>query len=1559
MKSNREIVRATHYFRVIPCPFVLMAFFFFSLQNAAWPSDMDVVISEIHYHPSQNESDAEFIELFNSGLEPVDLSGWAITQGIRFTFPQGLILQSKACVIVVKDSTADFQHYGISTSAGAFEGSLSNEGEVITLKSDLGRVVESLRYEDSSPWPESPDGLGPSLERIDPLFDGNFPSSWRTGKPYSPGLPTPALPSFESDIIINEISYHPTVDSVSPEFVELYNRGAKPFPLDGWTLRGGIEFFFPSGLILQPNHYLVVGKSLKSITSSYHTKSVPFAGVYRGSLSNSGERIALVTSDLVKADEVDYHDEGVWPELADGKGSTLELRNPWLDNSLSSSWTNSITSGTPGDRNSSYEENPAPGVVVIRHEPLVPRPFQPVTITARATDDNKIKRLTLYYRTRQPGQSMKGTNYAAPAPTGISITGNRPTVTSIKDDYSSLQMYDDGLHGDMKANDGIFGAAILSSFDGSITEFYVEALDGTDLRTSFPVNAPDSCCLFQVDSQIFPQKFPLYRVVMRFEDLETLTKRDPYDDTLLGCTFISNHSVLYSGGIRYRGRTSRLEEPKSYRIDFPEGYAFDRVSELNLNGFRAEYQVLAWDFVSRLGGLFPCDVQPVQLVVNNSYFPLYCRIESLDGNYLDQAFPGDNHGNLYRGDHTADLRYLGEDPSLYSSIEEGLSYGYLKKNNEENSDYSDIIELTKGFSEATTSTFPGIISNLIDVPQWIRFFAMHNLLGNREGGIYLDTGDDYFLYHRPSDSRFLILPWDLDFTFQEPEMPVFRQSLPAIVRLIQSPDFVRLYYAEIMGALKGVFSNRSVRRMTSRYDQVFPPGVISDIHKFVSERTDYLETNIPDRLTYDAAASGVATSNTQIDIPAGSSWRYFRGKSEPSDGTIAWTRPDFNDSDWEIGPTGIGFGDGDDSTILSDMESHYISVYLRRTFAVEDPSSLQELYFNVDWDDGFVAYLNGVEIARSSLGTIGTFVPFYEQASENHEAGTPRTFNVSSFIPLISSGSNTLAVQCHNRSLDSTDLSIIPEMYSFLKSKEPCGKTAFTTEMVTIQGHANAANTLGVMVQGTWASWNPLKAEWTADVHLSDGLNRIHVQSDCDQSVLNEHRILYLVKYTQGTAIEGSLSGNLIWSPENGPYRIKGWVSISKGSSLVIEPGTIVLLEPEARFDVHCPLTASGTHDSPILFQSLECSPWDRIEILGATATGLFENCVFENSQAGGDGNQDYLGALTAYGSNVVIRNCEFRNCDRCVVALYGSEFEILNSTFKDTRECIFSAQCYGEIDSCTFMDVIGYADAIDFSGPLFIPPRITNNLFLGGGDDAIDEENATIIIEGNTFTGFDSYDNKGISLEGPGSPLIRNNIFFGCDVGIAIKNYCNPIIDHNTIVDNRIGIHSYAKDIGQGPGYGTMKNSILWLNDKDFWLEHKSTLDISYCNSSQKIQGNNNLSLNPLFISPDKKDYGLKGNSPCIGKADDGLDMGYTTNLPTTTPMPTVTRTPSTTATPDQSFFDSDLNIDGIINISDIYYLSRYWFTPTDTDIHPSEQNQTNLLSSEELITLLKELAR
>lgn len=90
----------------------------------------------------------------------------------------------------------------------------------------------------------------------------------------------------------------------------------------------------------------------------------------------------------------------------------------------------------------------------------------------------------------------------------------------------------------------------------------------------------------------------------------------------------------------------------------------------------------------------------------------------------------------------------------------------------------------------------------------------------------------------------------------------------------------------------------------------------------------------------------------------------------PSDkDPTGWTKPDFDDSDWQEGEYGVGYADADDKTILGDGQ--HAAVYTRAEFEIKNASSIEELEIGVDYDDGFVIWINGVEVARES----GTDIP--------------------------------------------------------------------------------------------------------------------------------------------------------------------------------------------------------------------------------------------------------------------------------------------------------------------------------------------------------------------------------------------------------------------------------------------------------------------------------------------------------------------------------------------------------------------------------------------------------
>ncbi|MEK6615186.1 MAG: lamin tail domain-containing protein, partial [Bacteroidota bacterium] len=117
----------------------------------------------------------------------------------------------------------------------------------------------------------------------------------------------------------------------------------------------------------------------------------------------------------------------------------------------------------------------------------------------------------------------------------------------------------------------------------------------------------------------------------------------------------------------------------------------------------------------------------------------------------------------------------------------------------------------------------------------------------------------------------------------------------------------------------------------------------------------------------------------EVPVYANNVWKYFIGTSEPPP---TWRNITFNDASWLSAPGGIGYGDGDDSTVIAPA----LSVYMRKSFTIADTSKISIGALLIDYDDAFVAYLNNIEIARSNIGAYGDHPTYNADAYYEHEA---------------------------------------------------------------------------------------------------------------------------------------------------------------------------------------------------------------------------------------------------------------------------------------------------------------------------------------------------------------------------------------------------------------------------------------------------------------------------------------------------------------------------------------------------------------------------------------------
>jgi len=189
------------------------------------------------------------------------------------------------------------------------------------------------------------------------------------------------------------------------------------------------------------------------------------------------------------------------------------------------------------------------------------------------------------------------------------------------------------------------------------------------------------------------------------------------------------------------------------------------------------------------------------------------------------------------------------------------------------------------------------------------------------------------------------------------------------------------------------------------------------------------------------AICGVCYAESMVD--EGSSLLYIESLENLPDNIdpTGWTAATYNigadngkgdnGTGWQIGTCGVGYGDGDDNTLIGEDGSVY-SVYTRIEFNVADVTEVTLAELQVDYDDGFIAWINGVEVARS-LSMIGVTPEWNASTSAQHESSqanppTYENFDISAFIGSLVDGKNVLAIGIWNWAPTSSDLTIIPKL---------------------------------------------------------------------------------------------------------------------------------------------------------------------------------------------------------------------------------------------------------------------------------------------------------------------------------------------------------------------------------------------------------------------------------------------------------------------------------------------------------------------------------------------------
>ena len=141
------------------------------------------------------------------------------------------------------------------------------------------------------------------------------------------------------------------------QWIEIANRGSSAVDLGGWDFDNGIAFNFPAGTMLAPGEYACVARDSALFTAAF--PGARLLGEFAGSLSRTSEYVLLRDAYRNPADELRYFDGGRWPKAADGRGSTIELRDLHADNNDAVAWAASDESRRTAWKTYTYRERAA------------------------------------------------------------------------------------------------------------------------------------------------------------------------------------------------------------------------------------------------------------------------------------------------------------------------------------------------------------------------------------------------------------------------------------------------------------------------------------------------------------------------------------------------------------------------------------------------------------------------------------------------------------------------------------------------------------------------------------------------------------------------------------------------------------------------------------------------------------------------------------------------------------------------------------------------------------------------------------------------------------------------------------------------------------------------------------------------------------------------------------------------------------------------------------------------------------------------------------------------
>jgi hypothetical protein len=441
-----------------------------------------------------------------------------------------------------------------------------------------------------------------------------------------------------------------------------------------------------------------------------------------------------------------------------------------------------------------------------------------------------------------------------------------------------------------------------------------------------------------------------------------------------------------------------------------------------------------------------------------------------------------------------DIQDLGDDKELYR-------WPFLIDSARDRDDYSRLIDMAKAFS-LSGDALERAVDEVMDMDNWTETFALMSLFGI--GDVY-SQGNPHNLnfYVRPSDNKIVAMPWDWDFVFNQGPTAALHGG-QNIGKILDLPQYEHLFLGQLHHLIDTVFNREYLARWTDHFGRLLSENYNSLLTN-VDNRSQNVLNRLPPRTPFRLGSQDPSGDERVLlgEQVAASALVPLSTNGGDQLGTT-WTTPDFVPSTpWLTGMTGVGFEGvpGELAPLIhlnvSAMLGQNSSVFVRVPFTVNEPLDLEQLLLRMKFDDGFVAYLNGVRVAAANAPADLTWNSSATASRRNSEAIEFADFDISDFSSLLRPGENILAIHGMNRSANGSDALFSPQLVGRLKQTGPPPELTVDQPEVTLEG-IGWVNVKQIRLRG---QSQPLNVRWLSPttwrttVPLQQGRNELVLEA--------------------------------------------------------------------------------------------------------------------------------------------------------------------------------------------------------------------------------------------------------------------------------------------------------------------------------------------------------------------------------------------------------------------------------------------------------------------------------